>query len=150
MRGTGVIGSGGYRNEPDSQPAGRPPGWPAACPPSRYVRRTPVPFIPSSRQLQEPAGPVSARSFLFLLEDLNPLCDIMSGYCFFTGPWTVTCSSLRMLCRPLRPVLLLVSFPRSRSPVVGVPGLCWMWQDVPFARQRRPVVGVLVLVAGVV
>ena len=30
-------------------------------------------------------------------------------------------------CRPLRPVLLLVSFPRSRSPVVGVLGLCWMW-----------------------
>ena len=78
----------------------------------------------------------------------NPLCDIPSGCWFFTGPWTVTRSSLRMLrrvaafCRPLRPVLLLVSFPRSRSPVVGVLGL-WMWQDVPFARQRRPVVGVL-------
>ena len=41
-------------------------------------------------------------------------------------------------CRPLRPVLLLVSFPRSRSPVVGVLGLCWMWRDVPFACQRRP------------
>ena len=59
-----------------------------------------------------------------------PLCDIPSGRCFFTGPWTVPRSSLRMLrrvaafCRPLRPVLLLVSFPRSRSPVVGVPGLC--------------------------
>ena len=57
-------------------------------------------------------------------------CDIPSGCGFFTGPWTVTRSSLRMLrrvaafCRPLRPVLLLVSFPRSRSPVVGVPGLC--------------------------
>ena len=54
-----------------------------------------------------------------------PLCDIPSGCCSFTGPWTVTRSSLRMLrrvatfCRPLRPVLLLVSFPRSRSPVVG-------------------------------
>ena len=24
-----------------------------------------------------------------------------------------------------------------------MPGLCWMWQDVPFARQRRPAVGVL-------
>ena len=41
--------------------------------------------------------------------------------------------ALRMLrrvaafCQPLRPVLLLVLFPRSRSPVVGVPGLCWMW-----------------------
>ena len=57
-------------------------------------------------------------------------CDIPSGCCSFTGPWTVTRSSLRMLrrvaafCRPLRPVLLLVSFPRSRSPVVDVPGLC--------------------------
>ena len=45
-------------------------------------------------------------------------------------------------CRPLRPVLLLVSFRRSRSPVVGVLGLCWMWR-VPFVRQRCPVVGVL-------
>ena len=58
------------------------------------------------------------------------LCDIPSGCCSFTGPWTVTRSSLRMLrrvaafCRPLRPVLLLVSFPGSRSPVVGVLGLC--------------------------
>ena len=78
-----------------------------------------------------------------------PLCDIPSGCCSFTGPWTVTRSSLRMLrlvaafCRPLRPVLLLVSFPRSRSPVVGVLGLCWMWRDVPFACQRRPIIGVL-------
>ena len=62
--------------------------------------------------------------------DATPLCDIPSGCCSFTGPWTVTRSSLRMLrrvatfCRPLRPVLLLVSFPRSRSPVVGVLGLC--------------------------
>ena len=78
-----------------------------------------------------------------------PLRDIPSGCCSFTGPWTVTRSALRMLrrvaafCRPLRPVLLLVSFPRSQSPVVGVLGLCWMWQNVPFARQRRPIVGVL-------
>ena len=61
---------------------------------------------------------------------LRPLCDIPSGCCSFTGPRTVTRSSLRMLrrvaafCRPLRPVLLLVSFPRSRGPVVGVLGLC--------------------------
>ena len=80
---------------------------------------------------------------------LPPLCDIPSGCCFFTGPWTVTLSSLRMLRRvaafrrPLRLVLLLVLFPRSRSPVVGVPGLCWMWHGVPFARQWRPIVGVL-------
>ena len=59
-----------------------------------------------------------------------PPCDIPSRRYFFTGPWTVTRSSLCMLrrvtafCRPLRPVLLLVSFPRSRSPVVGVLGLC--------------------------
>ena len=58
-----------------------------------------------------------------------PPCGMPSGCCFFTGPWTGTRSSLRMLrrvaafCRPLRPVLLLVSFPRSRSPVVGVPGV---------------------------
>ena len=89
----------------------------------------------------------------------DPLCDIPSGCRSFTGPWTVTRSSLRMLrrvatfCRPLRPVLLLVSFPRSRSPVVGVPGLCWMWRDVPFACQQRPIIGVLgfvLVVAGVV
>ena len=78
-----------------------------------------------------------------------PLCDIPSGCCFFTGPWTVTRSSLRMLCRvaafcrPLRPVLLLVLFPRSRSPVVGVLGLCWMLHGVPFVCQRRPVVGIV-------
>ena len=40
-------------------------------------------------------------------------------------------------CRPLRPVLLLVSFPRSRSPVVGVLGLCWLWRDVAFACQTQ-------------
>ena len=79
----------------------------------------------------------------------RPLCDIPSGCCSFTGPWTVTRSSLHMLrrvatfCRQLRPVLLLVSFPRSRSPVVGVLGLCWVWHGVPFACQRRPIVGVL-------
>ena len=52
---------------------------------------------------------------------------------------------LLSVCRPLRPVLLLVLFPhsRSRSPVVGVLGLCWMWHGVPFVCQRRPVVGIL-------
>ena len=65
-----------------------------------------------------------------MYSNLTLLCDIPSGCCSFTGPWTVTRSSLRMLrrvatfCPPLRPVLLLVSFPRSRSPVVGVLGLC--------------------------
>ena len=55
-----------------------------------------------------------------------PPRNIPSGRCLFTGPWTVTRSSLRTVCRvaafcrPLRPGLLLVSFPRSRRPVVGV------------------------------
>ena len=80
---------------------------------------------------------------------VHPLCDIPSGCCFFTGPWTVTRSSLRMLrrvaafCWPLRPALLLILFPRSQSPVVGVLGLCWMWHGVPFACQRRAVVDIL-------
>ena len=66
-----------------------------------------------------------------------PLRDIPLGCCLFTGPWTVTRSSLRVLrrvatfCRLLRPVLLLVLFPRSLSPAVGVPG--WLWR-VPFVR----------------
>ena len=66
----------------------------------------------------------------------RPLRDIPSGYCFSTGPWTVIRSALRVLrrvaafCQPLR--LPLVSFPRSRSPVVGVLGLCWL--RVPFVR----------------
>ena len=101
--------------------------------PSRFERRPPPP--PPQLGMCHPPPP--------------PLCDIPSGCCFFTGPWTITRSSLRMLrrvtafCQSLQPVLLLVSFPRSRSPVVGVPGLCWMWRDVPFARQRRPIIGVL-------
>ena len=101
----------------------------------------------------------TTRASVCWASDAVPLCDIPSGRCLFMGPWTVTRSSLRMLrrvaafCWPLRPELLLVSFPRSRSPVVGVSGLCWMWWDVPFARQRRPVVGaleVVLVVAGVV
>ena len=58
-----------------------------------------------------------------------PLCDIPSGCCFFTGPWTVTrffpshAASVAVFCRPLRPVFLLVSFSRWRSPVVGVLGV---------------------------
>ena len=69
-----------------------------------------------------------------------PPCDILFGFFSFTGPWTVTGSSLRMLrrvaalCWPLRPVLVVVLFPRSWIPVVGVLGLCWMWHDVPCAR----------------
>ena len=88
-----------------------------------------------------------------------PLCDIPSGCCSFTGPWTVTRSSLRMLrrvaafCRPLRPVLLLVSFPRLWSPVVGVLGtvlnVAWCAVCVSAAPNNWRIVDVLV-VAGVV
>ena len=90
------------------------------------------------------------------LSTSDPLCDSV-WLLFLYGPWTVTRSSLRMLrrlaafCWPLRPVLLLVLFPRSRSPVVRVLGLvgvlelCWMWHGVPFACQRRPVVGIVTL-----
>ena len=40
---------------------------------------------------------------LHLFRATAPLCDIPSGCCFFTGPWTVTHSSLRMLrCEPAR------------------------------------------------
>ena len=58
-----------------------------------------------------------------------PPCGIPSGGGFFARPWTVTRSSLRMLrrvaafCRPLRPVLPLVSLPRPWSPVVGALGV---------------------------
>ena len=88
-----------------------------------FQKPLPVPnFHPPPPFMRTPHGVPPRRS--------APLCDIPSGCCSFTGPWTVTRSSLRMLrrvavfCRPLRPVLLRVSFPRSRSPAVGVPGLC--------------------------
>ena len=57
----------------------------------------------------------------------------------FRGPGQSPALPFACCVRSLRPVLLLVSFPRSRSPVVGVLGLCWMWHGVPFTRQRRPV-----------
>ena len=64
-----------------------------------------------------------------------------SLHCSFTAqlytsipvPWTVTRSSLRVLRRLLQRVLLLVLFPRSRSAVGGVPGLCWL-RRVPLVR----------------
>ena len=51
-----------------------------------------------------------------------PLCGIPSRCCFFTGPWTVTRSSLRMLrrvaafCRPLRPPPLRRTLPPPPPP----------------------------------
>ena len=62
------------------------------------------------------------------LSPSGPLCDIPSGCCFFTGPWTVTRSSLRLLHRVavfcvLQPMFLVVSFPYERSPVFGKLGV---------------------------
>ena len=102
----GVLKGGG-----EQPPEGSP--WSSV----RVSRQSKACGCLSARHAQHPQAP-------------PPLCDIPSGCCSFTGPWTVTRSSLRILrrvaafWRPLRPVLLLVSFPRSRSPVVGVLGLC--------------------------
>ena len=63
----------------------------------------------------------------------DPVCHSVR-LLFLYGALDSQRPSLRMLCRvaaccrPLRPVLLLVSFARSRSPVVGVRGLCWLVQ----------------------
>ena len=92
-----------------------------------YPPRTRAAAVPMHHRPPPPHGPAQQSQ---CFAPPPPPCDIPSGRCFFTGPWTVTRSSLHMLrpvaafCRPLRPVLLLVSFPRSRSPVLGVLGLC--------------------------
>ena len=126
---------------PDNAPARGAASAGSAChapPPGSGGAGWSPPFVPSAASLlAAPTAPPShggswdGQGFLGG-GGPAPLCDIPSGRCFFTGPWTVTRSSLRMLrrvaafCRPLRPVLLLVSFPRSQSPVVGVLGLCWL------------------------
>ena len=105
-----------------------PPGFWLTHPPThirKFFLRKKMKFIKGARTWRSILG---TQTFFWPLTP--PLCDIPSGCCSFTGPWTVTRSSLRMLRRVatfyrlLRPVLLLVSFPRSRSPVVGVLGLC--------------------------
>ena len=103
--------------------AGGPAGQRGAVPPLRTgPSRGPVSH---RRRLLHPR-PLPLRTPVPLHLTPHPPCDIPSGCCFWTGPWTVTRTSLRMLrrvaafCRPLRPVLLLVSFPRLRSPVVGL------------------------------
>ena len=75
------------------------------------------------RPPQQPAQPQYANCWALLTYKRH-----IHGCCFFTGPWTVTRASLRMsrrvaaFCRPLRPVLLLVSFLRLLSPVVWCVG----------------------------
>ena len=62
----------------------------------------------------------------------RPPCVTLRRVAVSLRPWTVTRSSLRVLrrvatlCRPLRPVFLLVSFSCSQGPVVGVLGWCWL------------------------
>ena len=94
----------------------------------------PLPGGAAVRQRHAVDHPPGHRICLFIREFIKrrenrhppPPRDIPSGCCSFTGPG----QSLRMLrrvaafCRPLRLVLLLVLFPCSRSPVVGVLGLC--------------------------
>ena len=102
-----------------------------------------APWFPIPLRRFGALGDWGVRSSLQFCPPPPPLCDITSRCCFFTGPWTVTRSSLRMLrrvaalCPLLRPVLLLVLFPRSRSAVVGVPGLCWL-RRVLFVRWWVP------------
>ena len=129
-------------------------GPPHVCP---HPNRTPRPtdrfgtagcWAPPRLRAPPTASPTTTTA-----KGLPPPCDIPSGCCFFTGPWTR--SSLRMLrrvaafCRPLRPVLLLVSFPRQRRPAVGVLGLCWLlrgWFDCfccPHTSVLRPSVACL-------
>ena len=87
----------------------------------RHIANTQGPPFPSSSQGLCPHRTLRSAQY-WVGPDAGPhppLCDIPSGCCFFTGPWTVTRSYLHMLrriaafCRPLRPVLLLVSFPPS-------------------------------------
>ena len=96
--------------------------------PLALSQSVPVP-VPVTVSLQEGGGGhpplVVSRSITL---PPPPCVTFRRGAVSLQGPWTVTRSSLRMLrrvaafCRPLRPVLPLVSFPRSRSPVVWCVG----------------------------
>ena len=80
---------------------------------------------------------------LALYHSLPPCVTFRRVVVSLRGP-EQTRSSLRMLrwvaafCRPLRPVLLLVSFPHSWSPAVGMPGLCGMWQGCAVGAPHLP------------
>ena len=88
---------------------GHPP--PSPPPPLQCNRRTPQRHNAHDRRNGRTALPSRGHD----APPPPPLCDIPYGCCSFTGPWTVTRSSLRMLrrvaafCRPPRPVLLRVS-----------------------------------------
>ena len=75
------------------------------------------------------------------------MCDIPSGCCFFTGPLdshpvfpSHVASGRCVLSAAAAGAPAGVV---SASPVVGVPGLCWLLRDVLFAHQRRPAGSVL-------
>ena len=81
---------------------------------------------------------------------LPPPCDIPLGCCSFAGPWTVTRSSLRMLrrvaafCRPLRPVLLRVSFPQNATRMLRCGSTLYQYMEMCtsnsncHSNQKRP------------
>ena len=84
---------------------------------ARTDSRLPTARGPQAAMQRTGAPTQKSKSKLVLVDGLNPSppCDIPSGCCSFTGPWTVTRSSLRMLrrvaafYRPLRPVLFLTT-----------------------------------------
>ena len=81
----------------------------------------------------------SALLLLALFEALsNKFTDALEV--FGSAPMFVYIVHLYVLLISYRIVLATVG-PNAGD--VGVLGLCWMWQYVPFERQRRPVVGVL-------
>ena len=138
---------------PTHPPPPNPPGRGVGCPPHKAQAWAqplfPIPMSTVSQILTKHAvvktpmarhdapTPVRGRGDAVGFEgcvhpsDPLPLRDILSGCGFVTGPWTV--SSLRMLrrvatfCRPLRPMVLLVSFP-SAGPsswrIGGCAGCC--------------------------
>ena len=95
-----------------------PPNVPPSLPPPPHTRQLKPPHFPSQISPSMGAtGPLQVQSF--------PRAKSEPAFCPLASP--PPCVTFRRV--------LLVSFPRSRSPVVGVPGLCGMWRDVPFGRQ---------------
>ena len=92
---------------PPQPPPSHPPLAPSAppfSPPPRPLSPPPPPLDTGcivGKNVQEEQGQGEDCPWGTLAVDQlcdPPLCDILSGCCFFTGPWTVTRSSLRVLC----------------------------------------------------
>ena len=136
-------GTGRGQGSPECRATSAPPGAPATHPKlaapkattsDRVVERWPrsSPSVALGGARGDPQGHQVTPAPPLTRSAPAPLCDIPSGCCSFTGLWTVTRSSLRMLrrvagfCRPLWPVLLLVSFARQWRPMIGVLRMCWL------------------------